>query len=164
MYTHAGLADPLHAEAALTVHTHTHTLPLHTRPSRHTGLADPVYAEAALTVHQYDIVLDVTVVNRTPETLQSVCLELATMGDLKLVERPHNYTLAPGASKTIRCAGGGGERARARAVRVVRACGRTCVRVRMLVQVVRAHGRMRVRVRMLMQVVRAHPRALGGGG
>merc|ERR1712129_447513 len=45
---------------------------------------------------------DVTVLNRTPETLQNLCLELATMGDLKLVERPQNYTLAPGDSKQIR--------------------------------------------------------------
>lgn len=67
-----------------------------------TGFSDPVYAEAYVTVHQYDIVLDVTVVNRTEETLQNLCLELATMGDLKLVERPQNYTLAPGASKLIR--------------------------------------------------------------
>ena len=67
------------------------------------GLADPVYAEAYVTVHQYDIVLDVTVINRTSETLQALCLELATMGDLKLVERPQNYTLSPGSSKTIRC-------------------------------------------------------------
>lgn len=51
---------------------------------------------------QYDIVLDVTVVNRTTETLQNLCLELATMGDLKLVERPQNYTLGPEASKQIR--------------------------------------------------------------
>ena len=35
-------------------------------------------------------------VNRSAETLQNLCLELATMGDLKLVERPQNYTLAPG--------------------------------------------------------------------
>ncbi len=67
------------------------------------GLADPVYAEAYVTVHQYDIVLDVTVINRTSETLQNLCLELATMGDLKLVERPQNYTLSPQSSKTIRC-------------------------------------------------------------
>lgn len=53
-----------------------------------TGLSDPVYAEAYVTVHQYDIVLDVTVINRSNETLQNLCLELATMGDLKLVERP----------------------------------------------------------------------------
>ena len=40
--------------------------------------------------------------NRTAETLQNLCLELATMGDLKLVERPQNYTLAPWDSKLIR--------------------------------------------------------------
>lgn len=30
-----------------------------------TGFSDPVYAEAIMTVHQYDIVLDVTIMNRT---------------------------------------------------------------------------------------------------
>jgi len=67
-----------------------------------TGFSDPVYAESYITVHQYDIVMDVTATNRTNEVLQNVCLELATMGDLKLVERPQNYTLAPGESKHIR--------------------------------------------------------------
>ncbi|CAA3019609.1 coatomer subunit beta-1-like [Olea europaea var. sylvestris] len=67
-----------------------------------TGFSDPVYAEAYVTVHQYDIVLDVTVINRTKQTLQNLCLELATMGDLKLVERPQNYTLAPESSKQIK--------------------------------------------------------------
>lgn len=66
------------------------------------GFSDPVYAEAYVTVHQYDIVLDVSVQNRTTATLQNLNLELATMGDLKLVERPQNHTLGPGASKTIR--------------------------------------------------------------
>ena len=66
------------------------------------GFSDPVYAESYVTVHQYDIVMDVTATNRTNEVLQNVCLELATMGDLKLVERPQNYTLAPGESKHIR--------------------------------------------------------------
>jgi len=67
-----------------------------------TGFSDPVYAEAYVTVHHYDIVLDVTVINRTRNTLQNLCLELATMGDLKLVERPQNYTLAPESTKQIR--------------------------------------------------------------
>ncbi|KAH6821720.1 Coatomer [Perilla frutescens var. hirtella] len=67
-----------------------------------TGFSDPVYAEAYVTVHHYDIVLDVTLINRTKETLQNLCLELATMGDLKLVERPQNYTLAPESSKQIK--------------------------------------------------------------
>lgn len=67
-----------------------------------TGFSDTVYAEAYITVHQYDIVLDVHIVNRTTATLQNLNLELATMGDLKLVERPQNHTLGPGASKTVR--------------------------------------------------------------
>lgn len=49
-----------------------------------TGFSDPVYAEAYVTVHQYDIVLDVMVINRTQSTMQNLCLELATMGDLKV--------------------------------------------------------------------------------
>jgi len=67
-----------------------------------TGFSDPVYAEAYVTVHHYDIVLDVTIINRTKDTLQNLCLELATMGDLKLVDRPQNYTLAPESSKQIK--------------------------------------------------------------
>lgn len=67
-----------------------------------TGFSDPIYAEACVTVHQYDIVLDVTILNRTNETLQNISLELATMGDLKLVERPQSYTLAAGAQKCVR--------------------------------------------------------------
>ncbi len=70
----------------------------------------------SLQVHQYDIVMDVTVINRTNETLQNLCLELATMGDLKLVERPQNYTLAPGDSKVIRAN--------------IKVCWRVCVGVR----------------------------------
>ncbi|RVW83749.1 Coatomer subunit beta-1 [Vitis vinifera] len=67
-----------------------------------TGFSDPVYAEAYVTVHHYDIVLDVTIINRTKLTLQNLCLELATMGDLKLVEHPQNYSLAPRSSKQIK--------------------------------------------------------------
>lgn len=60
-----------------------------------TGFSDPVYAEAYVHVNQYDIVLDVLVVNQTNDTLQNCTLELATLGDLKLVERPHPVVLAP---------------------------------------------------------------------
>jgi coatomer subunit beta len=42
-----------------------------------------------------DIVLDVVILNQTNDTLQNVTLELATLGDLKLCERPQNYTIAP---------------------------------------------------------------------
>lgn len=60
-----------------------------------TGFSDPVYAEAYVHVNQYDIVLDVLIVNQTADTLQNCTLELATLGDLKLVERPHPVVLAP---------------------------------------------------------------------
>lgn len=45
-----------------------------------TGFSDPVYAEAYVHVNQYDIVLDVLVVNQTSDTLQNCTLELATLG------------------------------------------------------------------------------------
>ena len=60
-----------------------------------TGFSDPVYAEAYVHVHQYDIVLDVLIVNQTSDTLQNVTLELATLGDLKLVERPTPVVMGP---------------------------------------------------------------------
>ncbi len=60
-----------------------------------TGFSDPVYAEAYVHVNQFDIVLDVLIVNQTSDTLQNLTLELATLGDLKLVEKPQALTLAP---------------------------------------------------------------------
>ncbi|KAI3907645.1 hypothetical protein MKW98_016289 [Papaver atlanticum] len=55
-----------------------------------TKFSNPVYAEAYATVHLHDVVLG------------NLFLELATMGDLKLVEWPQNYTLAPESRKQIR--------------------------------------------------------------
>ena len=60
-----------------------------------TGFSDPVYAEAYVHINQYDIVLDVLVVNQTADTLQNCSVEFATLGDLKLVEKPSPLTLAP---------------------------------------------------------------------
>mmetsp|Transcript_14772 Transcript_14772/g.45107 ORF Transcript_14772/g.45107 Transcript_14772/m.45107 type:complete len:384 (-) Transcript_14772:434-1585(-) len=72
------------------------------RVTQLTGMSDPVYAEAFVTVHQYDIVLDVLIVNQSSETMANLTLELATVGDLKLCERPTAHTLAPGESRTVR--------------------------------------------------------------
>jgi coatomer subunit beta len=60
-----------------------------------TGFSDSVYAEAYVTVHQFDIVLDVLLVNQTDETLQNLSVEFATLGDLKVVERPSTHNLGP---------------------------------------------------------------------
>lgn len=51
-----------------------------TQVTQLTGFSDPVYAEAYVHVNQYDIVLDVLVVNQTSDTLQNCTLELATLG------------------------------------------------------------------------------------
>ncbi|KZO94106.1 coatomer beta subunit [Calocera viscosa TUFC12733] len=60
-----------------------------------TGFSDPVYAEALVKVHGFDILLDVLIVNQSGDTLQNMCVEFATLGDLKLVERPTTHTVAP---------------------------------------------------------------------
>lgn len=60
-----------------------------------TGFSDSVYAEAYVTVHQFDIILDVLLVNQTTETMQNLSVEFATLGDLKVVERPTTQNLGP---------------------------------------------------------------------
>lgn len=68
-----------------------------------TGFSDPVYAEAYVRVHQFDIVLDVLLVNQTTETLQNLAVEFATLGDLKVVERPTTQNLAPHGFHNVQC-------------------------------------------------------------
>jgi len=72
------------------------------RVTQLTGLSDPIYAEAYVTVHSYDILLDFLLINTTSEPMHNVCLELATVGDLKLCERPQSYSLAAGEHKHIK--------------------------------------------------------------
>ncbi|GAA5858322.1 hypothetical protein JCM1840_001148 [Sporobolomyces johnsonii] len=67
-----------------------------------TGFSDPVYAEAYVNVQGFDIFLDVLIVNQTPDTLQNLTCEFATLGDLKLVERPTSYTLGPQSFQSIK--------------------------------------------------------------
>ncbi len=66
-----------------------------------TGFSDPVYAEAYVKVHQFDVVLDILLVNQTSETLQNLSVELATLGDLKVVERPTAHNLGPHAFHSV---------------------------------------------------------------
>eukprot|EP00923_Selenidium_pygospionis_P002060 GHVN01003175.1.p1 GENE.GHVN01003175.1~~GHVN01003175.1.p1 ORF type:complete len:1009 (-),score=218.84 GHVN01003175.1:523-3549(-) len=66
-----------------------------------TGLADPVYVEAFVQVHQFDLVVELLIINRTQQTLQNVSVELSTHGDLKLVDRPAPCTLSADQSVTV---------------------------------------------------------------
>ncbi|VAH16453.1 unnamed protein product [Triticum turgidum subsp. durum] len=71
-------------------------------PVQLTGFSDPVYAEGFVTVNQYyDTVLDITVINRTKETMRNLYLEFATSCKTTVVERSRNYTVAPQAVKKI---------------------------------------------------------------
>ncbi|CAG9315869.1 unnamed protein product [Blepharisma stoltei] len=67
-----------------------------------TGLGDPVYVECMMRMHLYDIVLEFSVFNRSSETIQNLTLELASQGDLKMVEKPLPINLAPGKSAQIK--------------------------------------------------------------
>ena len=68
------------------------------------GLADPIYVEAHVAVHQFDIMLDMFIANQTDHTLQNIQLELSTLGDLKLCERPSAFVLGPRQSRSLRAA------------------------------------------------------------
>ncbi|KAJ2722722.1 coatomer subunit beta [Coemansia sp. Benny D115] len=59
-----------------------------------TGFSDAVYAEAYVEVNQYDILLDIMVVNQTNTMLRNLSVEFSTLGDLKLVEKPTSYNVA----------------------------------------------------------------------
>lgn len=86
-----------------------------------TGFSDPVYAEAFVTVHQYDIVMDVTVLNRTRETLQvrGLCVKSSCCLGIQQVgcgvwgwgvcnKRQWTSQCSTGHARRCRCAGGGG--------------------------------------------------------
>ncbi|ODQ82250.1 hypothetical protein BABINDRAFT_164062 [Babjeviella inositovora NRRL Y-12698] len=60
-----------------------------------TGFSDPVYAEAYVKVHQFDVVLDVLIVNQTTATLRNLTVEFATLGDLKVVDKPTTLNVGP---------------------------------------------------------------------
>merc|ERR1740123_1450863 len=67
-----------------------------------TGFSDPIYAEACVSVHQFDIELDILIINQTKNTLQNVTLELQTSGDLKLVEKPEPVVLTARQSERLK--------------------------------------------------------------
>ncbi|KAJ3968052.1 coatomer protein [Lentinula raphanica] len=72
------------------------------RISQLTGFSDPIYVETYVKMHGFDILLDVLLVNQTANTLQNLCLDFATLGDLKIVERPSVYTIAPHGFQSIK--------------------------------------------------------------
>ncbi|KIM91327.1 hypothetical protein PILCRDRAFT_542 [Piloderma croceum F 1598] len=62
------------------------------RSSPFAGSPDPI---SYVKMHEFNIMLDVLLVNQTLNTLQNLCLDFTTLGDLKLVELPGVYTNTP---------------------------------------------------------------------
>lgn len=60
-----------------------------------TGFSDPVYAEAYITNNQFDVVLDVLLVNQTTDTLKNLHVQFATLGDLKIIDNPSSTNVVP---------------------------------------------------------------------
>ncbi|AGO10343.1 AaceriABL112Wp [[Ashbya] aceris (nom. inval.)] len=60
-----------------------------------TGFSDPIYAECYITNHQFDVILDVLLVNQTKETLKNLHAQFATLGDLKIICNPPSTNLVP---------------------------------------------------------------------
>jgi len=67
-----------------------------------TGFSDPVYVEAVVTVRDYDVTLEMAVMNRTDRTLTNCSVELGTVGELKVVDRPVPFTLGPYETRSVR--------------------------------------------------------------
>ncbi|GAA5982422.1 hypothetical protein JCM11641_006978 [Rhodosporidiobolus odoratus] len=90
------------ATGASTASTNSDFLSKLSRVVQLTGFSDPVYAEAYVHVQGFDILLDVLLVNQTDETLQNLTCEFATLGDLRLLERPNSYTLGPQSFQSVK--------------------------------------------------------------
>lgn len=59
------------------------------------GFSDLVYAEATVSISQFDILMEILIVNQTADTLQQLSAEFVTVGDLKLTDRLSPITMAP---------------------------------------------------------------------
>ncbi|AMD20997.1 HEL284Cp [Eremothecium sinecaudum] len=60
-----------------------------------TGFSDPVYSECYIITHQFDVVLEVLLVNQTKETLRNLHVQFATLGDLKIIGNPPSTNIIP---------------------------------------------------------------------
>jgi len=55
-------------------------------------------------MHQFDVSIDLTLLNQTRETFTNVTVELATTGELKICERPQSYMIPPGTAIALKIA------------------------------------------------------------
>lgn len=99
-----GFSDPVYAEAY--VHVHQFDIILGEFMICSDGIGQEAYmtnlTPTCVCPPNPPPLTDVLVVNQTTETLQNLSVEFATLGDLKLVERPIQYTLGPHSFQSIK--------------------------------------------------------------
>lgn len=60
-----------------------------------TGFLDPIYAETFVKVRQFDVTLEVLLVNQTTATMRNLTVEFATLGVYKVIDRPAPANVGP---------------------------------------------------------------------
>lgn len=68
------------------------------------GFSDPVYCEASIDVYQFEVIVDWLLVNRTSQQLEGLTIELASLGGMKLCERPPSHSLPPHSTLKVKTA------------------------------------------------------------
>lgn len=74
----------------------------HSRKERQHSIFLFIFPWMSLPRFLFSFVLQMLIINRTPNTLTNLTVELSTMGDLRLVERPQSHTIGPLDSRNIR--------------------------------------------------------------
>lgn len=67
-----------------------------------TGYTDPIYVEAIFEDHYMNLLVTLVLLNRTKKTLQNVLVEMFIKEDVKVVEKPQMFNLAPGQAKIMK--------------------------------------------------------------
>lgn len=68
-----------------------------------TGYSDAIYAEAYVTSRQFDVVLDVLVVNQTAQSIGNLSFDFLTLGTVSLGSRPATINLLPHGYQSFTC-------------------------------------------------------------
>lgn len=59
----------------------------------YSGYEDEIYVEGSVSVNRFNVTVSWLLVNQTDETFRNVTIELASLGGMRLLERPQTYTL-----------------------------------------------------------------------
>ena len=67
-----------------------------------TGYSDPVYCESVVYMKDFDIIMEITVINRTNRTMTDLAVELSVTGSFSIIDKPGRITLDAGERRELR--------------------------------------------------------------